>query len=932
MDFAYIIFVALLVLPICAGQEDDVTPFEVMIRPPLEEDYLDLGESKTYTCGASATSDQVTLKWFINDQEITATSGRVRVEALGNSRYMLRIGSGEDNDGGVYRCEGTLAGQTDSKTINVVVIKPLEIHSDQEQFDILGGEGEVECEVSGKPAPTVTWKFENNTKIEAGEKYTIALNKLIIKDLSLEDTKKYLCDIIVIDTGETKDFYIDFTVVKLPTIALPPTIHPDNPKVGDEVKITCQATGVPPPTYQFKKGDVMVTDEMVNNGVLTINPLKTTDQATYTCIATNKGGFAESSNTLDVKVPPTIEDMEETYDAVSGQELTITCTAKGDPEPSVIWKKDGPQSASTDGIVNKGPTYEKVGSNQNDMEEKTVAQHMTFKPVTYQDAGTYICTAFSLVGSANKTVKLTVQYKPNFDTDFKEREFFGWRGHKANLTCQANANPVATIEWYMPDAENPDDYSKAVRIPNEAPYTINMLQKWDGSFLSSRSLHVDIGDETSHYKDFLCEATNVQGTTWQVVTLKEAKPPGSPVISMGNVLTSSITVNIEPPAENNGQPVTEYTYLYYPDGDAAQTNNGQTARTGDKTKLELTGLTSNTPYVVKVKAKNNVGEGEEATVTIPTLKVSKPFRLTIKSPQMSENADSYLLEWEQPDDGGSPIKHFSISYRQVKVKGTDEPGTWKIDGDIDLDPKLKVVPNPSALSTRLDDLDANAFYEIRLWATNEEGDSELTQVLIKTSAGAEGEEEKGEEKVAQGSGKEEGDNEKIEAGQGPNANGSTSAVSEDGAGSSSAGLGSGGVIGIIVTLIVILLIVVLIIYFVTKKKPELVDRLRGRLGGKGGEEERGAKDDGKDPAEEEKLIKEDSVKVENEVEENKPDQVIEEQPEEFEPETKPETPAEPPATGPAEADAKPEDLPAPAPTTEIKITPETPEKPENPPA
>ena len=50
------------------------------------------------------------------------------------------------------------------------------------------------------------------------------------------------------------------------------------------------------------------------------------------------------------------------------------------------------------------------------------------------------------------------------------------------------------------------------------------------------------------------------------------------------------------------------------------------------------------------------------------------------------------------------------------------------------------------------------------------------------------------------------------------------------------------VIAIIVAIIVLLFIIVLIIYLVSKKRPELAERIRGR---KGGEVEGGAKEDGK---------------------------------------------------------------------------------------
>ena len=70
--------------------------------------------------------------------------------------------------------------------------------------------------------------------------------------------------------------------------------HPDNVTVltGQSVDLTCSATGTDV-VYQWMKNGVILSDESSN--VLRINEIKQSDDGTYQCIASNKGGNATSN-------------------------------------------------------------------------------------------------------------------------------------------------------------------------------------------------------------------------------------------------------------------------------------------------------------------------------------------------------------------------------------------------------------------------------------------------------------------------------------------------------------------------------------------------------------------------------------------------------------------------------------------------------------
>ncbi|XP_059172930.1 neural cell adhesion molecule 1-like isoform X2 [Physella acuta] len=927
MDFAYILLVAAF-FTTCAGQK--TISFSMKITP--EGDTIDgnVGSGKVLTCSAVSQSDsgqKPEIKWFINGVELTATTGRVRIE-LGSdsSSKRLRINSVEDGDEGEYKCEVTFGSETDSRKTNLQVYKLITIKSPENQWGLFGQEGNVMCEAEAKPSPTITWKFEDGSRVTTdNNKYVIGQSKLTIKDLSFEDSKNYVCDVVVDQSGEAKVFTINYVVVKPPTIDLPPTIQPNNPKVGDRVTISCVAQGSPQPTYEYKRGENLIAENKEgilldkNSGILTIEKLQREDEALYTCIASNQGGKVEKSNTLDVKIPPVIKQMTNITDAAEGGNINFKCEAEGDPEPSIVWKKLGSESTYSDtGVKEEGLTIETfVPADLSDAIIKRAGKTISFNPVRYSHVGIYVCSAVNTVGNATQAVSLEVLYKPNFDTDFKDKEFWGWAGHRANLTCVARANEKAGIQWIIKDEADPTKLP--VRIENGGPYTISENRQL-GKDLTAGYLEILLDSTSSQmYRNYICEAKNSFGEATQEITLKEATTPEQPKVSLESAYTTMVTLNVEPPTRTGGQPVTEYSYTV--DNTAL---TGKATLTGQVTRLEVDGLEPSKSYIIRVKARNNVGLGTDYPFNVETLKVSKPLRLDITSPANGADATQYVLMWADPANSGSPITSFRVVYRMVEVEANDDPTKWKVKADKDTTSTVRTINGGGARSYTISGLQKDSYYEIRLTAFNDIGESDVEIKIIRTGKGGEVIEES--EKSTDGNVSKILEVDKSEERKNETNDEVLSSSSESADETGSAGVGSGAIVGIIVGILIFVLLIVVIVVFIWKKKPELLHRLSQNIG-TGREEERGKGEDGKDPAEEEKLIKNDTVKVENETEEGK-NEAVEEHPEEFEPDSKPEQPTTPEAPKSVE---KTEELTTPAATTEIKITPETPEKPpENP--
>ena len=70
--------------------------------------------------------------------------------------------------------------------------------------------------------------------------------------------------------------------------------HPDNVTIltGQSVDLTCSATGTDV-VYQWMRNGIIISDDYSN--VLRINEIKQSDDGTYQCIASNKGGNTTSN-------------------------------------------------------------------------------------------------------------------------------------------------------------------------------------------------------------------------------------------------------------------------------------------------------------------------------------------------------------------------------------------------------------------------------------------------------------------------------------------------------------------------------------------------------------------------------------------------------------------------------------------------------------
>lgn len=130
------------------------------------------------------------------------------------------------------------------------------------------------------------------------------LQELTISQARLADGGKYVCK--ATNVAGTTDIDIILKVLVPPKIDKSNIIGNPLAIVNRSIYLECPVTGIPQPTVRWMKDgqplttrDVRITVEQ-NNQTLGIQPIVTTDEGRYTCVAESNAGVAEQDFNLEV--------------------------------------------------------------------------------------------------------------------------------------------------------------------------------------------------------------------------------------------------------------------------------------------------------------------------------------------------------------------------------------------------------------------------------------------------------------------------------------------------------------------------------------------------------------------------------------------------------------------------------------------------------
>ncbi|XP_022051837.2 immunoglobulin superfamily member 10-like [Acanthochromis polyacanthus] len=268
----------------------------------------------------------------------------------------------------------------------------------------------LDCEAEGEPKPSITW-----TKVATGavmsvhsraQRFEVLPNgTLVIQNVQLQDRGTYIC---------SAHSYLgrDRLLTTLEVWTRPPrmqlasyrevTIHQ-----GGEVRLECQADGVPTPLLSWVLPDRSVLTSagpfnrritMDTNGTLHISVTLQSDRGAYRCVASNSAGAASASVRVHVSsLPPVIQQPREEHLLLSpGRPVYAHCSARGAPPPTLRWR-------IPDGTLVRPSQF--LHGNLFVLPNGT----LHIRKVGLKESGSYECMASNAVGAVKRTVKVEIE-------------------------------------------------------------------------------------------------------------------------------------------------------------------------------------------------------------------------------------------------------------------------------------------------------------------------------------------------------------------------------------------------------------------------------------------------------------------------------------------------------------------------------------------
>uniref|UniRef100_A0A8D2NRP8 Roundabout guidance receptor 1 n=1 Tax=Zosterops lateralis melanops TaxID=1220523 RepID=A0A8D2NRP8_ZOSLA len=358
--------------------------------------------------------------------------------------------------------------------------------------DLIVSKGEpatLNCKAEGRPTPTIEW-YKDGERVET-DKDDPRSHRMLLPSGSLfflrivhgrksrPDEGVYVC-VARNYLGEAVSHNASLEV------AILRDDFRQNPSdvmvaVGEPAVMECQPPrGHPEPTISWKKDGTPLDDKderiTIRGGKLMITYTRKNDAGKYVCVGTNMVGERESEVAeLTVLERPSFVKRPSNLAVTVEDSAEFKCEARGDPVPTVRWRKD-------DGELPKA-RYEIRDDHT-----------LKIRKVTAGDMGSYTCVAENMVGKAEASATLTVQEPPQFVV--KPRDQVAALGRTVTFQCEATGNPQPAIFWRREGSQNllfsyqPPQSSSRFSVSQTGDLTITNVQRSDVGYYICQTLNV----------------------------------------------------------------------------------------------------------------------------------------------------------------------------------------------------------------------------------------------------------------------------------------------------------------------------------------------------------------------------------------------------------------------------------------------------------
>ncbi|XP_060838240.1 cell adhesion molecule Dscam2 isoform X11 [Rhopalosiphum padi] len=621
-------------------------PLNAIVEPTIQT--VDFGRPATLTCNYEGNPVK-TISWLKDGKRLSSHDGRV-----------LRIDSVRKEDKGMYQCFVRNEQESAQGSAELKLGGRFEPPHIKEYFNDNtmqpGVSLHLKCIASGNPTPEINWELDSKRlssteRLRIGQLITMTgevVSYLNISSVHTNDGGHYRC--VAVSKVGTAEHTAHLNVYGLPFIR---PMDKKNIVSGENLFVTCPVAGYPLESITWERDNRQLPinrkQKVFPNGTLIIeNVERSSDQATYTCVARNAQGHTAKGNLeVQVMVPPRIRPFEFESAVFAGEPVQITClVTKGDKPLRISWYFHTTELTSSQ----TGVYTSSMGDRSN---------ILSIPSAGLPNGGNYTCVAQNAVGMDYYSAYLEVNVPPRWILEPTDKAFA--QGGDAKIECKADGFPKPQVTWKKAIGNSPGDYKD---IKDLKPGSDDI--KVDEGTLSIHNI------QKNHEGHYLCEAVNGIGSGLSaVITISVQAPPHFEIKARNQTSEKGQPAVLECMAKGE-KPIGIVWNMNNKRLDAKEeeryTIREEILTDGVKSDLSIKRSERIDTAVFTCVATNSFGSDDSSVQLIVQEVPEIPFGLKV----LDKSGRTVQLSWLAPYDGNSPITRYIVEYKLLK-------NTWETD-------------------------------------------------------------------------------------------------------------------------------------------------------------------------------------------------------------------------------------------------------------
>ncbi|XP_026302209.1 Down syndrome cell adhesion molecule-like protein Dscam2 isoform X10 [Apis mellifera] len=555
----------------------------------------------------------------------------------------------------------------------------------------------LSCISQGIPPPMYLWFRESVTgtaMIFNSERIYARAGVLVLQSARAEDAGRYVCH--ANNTAGSEMVELEVSIISSLSIHLvPQQVTVD---LGKDAEFQCSVTGQPIPVIFWTKDGLPVGESASGRSKITGNDGSTLrissvvrdDKGMYQCFAKNDYEMVQATAELrlgDAAPQLLYKFIEQTIQP--GPSVSLKCIATGNPTPHFSWTLDGFPLPQNDRFM--------IG--QYVTVHGDVISHVNISVVHVEDGGEYRCTAANRMAKVHHSARLNIYGLPHVRP---MGNYAAVAGETTVIKCPVAGFPIASITWEKDGKVLPTSRRQEV-FPN-------------GTLVLH---HVD---RSTDHGAYTCTAKNKQGRSDSQTVHIEVKVPAHFAEKHRNQtarLGSSASLRCEAKGDHPLKILWKKmgAHLEQKLSDYRYTLKEENTTDGIISTLEFISTSREDSARYFCIASNAYGRDE---MTIH-LYIQEPPDFP-RNLHVIEKGSRYInISWTTSQDGNSPITQYIIEY--------------KTDTEVWHDHTFHMTVPGSQAHAHVSGLRPAVSYQFRIYAENELGRSQASDILETTTEG-----------------------------------------------------------------------------------------------------------------------------------------------------------------------------------------------------